>query len=98
MPLGWNLFFELRYDNNGNKIEDFIFNNEPYSNSKILITGKNFDKHFLIEPDPGWKNYNAVIKKRNKLAKLYIKNTSIDTSASLGKSKRIVVFGLKGFG
>ena len=40
--LGKNLFFELRYDNNGNKIEDFIFNNEPYSNSKILITGKNF--------------------------------------------------------
>ena len=40
--LGKNLFFELRYDNNGNKIKDFIFNNEPYSNSKILITGKNF--------------------------------------------------------
>ena len=40
--LGKNLFFELRYDNNGDKIEDFIFNNEPYSNSKILITGKNF--------------------------------------------------------
>ena len=37
--LGKILFFELRYDNNGNKIKDFIFNNEPYSNSKILITG-----------------------------------------------------------
>ncbi len=36
------IFVELRYDNNGNKIKDFIFNNEPYSNSKILITGKNF--------------------------------------------------------
>ena len=40
--LGKNLFFELRYDDKGNKIEDFILNRKPYNNSKILITGKNF--------------------------------------------------------
>ena len=40
--LGKNLFFELRYDDKGNEIKDFILNNKPYNNSKILITGKNF--------------------------------------------------------
>jgi len=40
--LGKNLFFEMRYDNNGNKIKDFILNQEPYNKSKILIAGKNF--------------------------------------------------------
>ena len=40
--LGKNLFFELRYDDKKNKIEDFILNQKLYDNSKILITGKNF--------------------------------------------------------
>ena len=40
--LGKNLFFEMRYDQSGNLIEDFILNKNPYDNSKILITGKNF--------------------------------------------------------
>tara|TARA_B100000965_G_scaffold85870_1_gene69471 strand:- start:388 stop:993 length:606 start_codon:yes stop_codon:yes gene_type:complete len=40
--LGKNLFFELRYDDKGNKIHDFVLNRKPYDNSKILITGKNF--------------------------------------------------------
>ena len=40
--LGKNLFFELRYDDKGNEIKDFILNNKPHNNSKILITGKNF--------------------------------------------------------
>jgi 3-isopropylmalate/(R)-2-methylmalate dehydratase small subunit len=40
--LGKNLFFEIRYDNDGEEIKDFIFNQEPYNKSKILITGKNF--------------------------------------------------------
>ena len=40
--LGKNLFFEMRYDNNGIEIKDFILNQEPYNKSKILITGKNF--------------------------------------------------------
>jgi len=40
--LGKNLFFEMRYDDNGKKIEDFVLNKEPYNNSSILLTGKNF--------------------------------------------------------
>ena len=40
--LGKNLFFEMRYDDNGNKIGDFILNRDPFTNSKILIAGKNF--------------------------------------------------------
>jgi 3-isopropylmalate/(R)-2-methylmalate dehydratase small subunit len=40
--LGKNLFFEMRYDESGKEIENFILNNEPYTNSKILIAGKNF--------------------------------------------------------
>ena len=40
--LGKNLFFEMRYDDNGKKIEDFILNKEPFNKSNILITGKNF--------------------------------------------------------
>ena len=40
--LGKNLFFEMRYDDNGNEIKDFILNQNPFNNSKILIAGKNF--------------------------------------------------------
>ena len=40
--LGKNLFFEMRYDDYGNEIKDFILNQEPHNQSKILITGKNF--------------------------------------------------------
>ena len=40
--LGKNLFFEMRYDDNGNEIKDFILNQEPHNKSKILIAGKNF--------------------------------------------------------
>ena len=40
--LGKSLFFEMRYDDNGNEIKDFILNQEPHNQSKILIAGKNF--------------------------------------------------------
>jgi 3-isopropylmalate/(R)-2-methylmalate dehydratase small subunit len=40
--LGKNLFFEMRYEDNGNEIKDFILNQKPHNQSKILITGKNF--------------------------------------------------------
>ena len=40
--LGKNLFYEMRYDQSGKEINDFILNNSPYDNSKILIAGKNF--------------------------------------------------------
>jgi len=40
--LGKNLFFEMRYNDKGKKISDFVLNQEPYNKSKILVTGKNF--------------------------------------------------------
>ena len=40
--LGKSLFFEMRYDDNGKKIEEFVLNKRPYNNSPILIVGKNF--------------------------------------------------------
>ena len=40
--LGKSLFFEMRYDDNGKKIENFILNQKPYDSSPILLVGKNF--------------------------------------------------------
>ena len=40
--LGKNLFYEMRYDEKGNLIKDFILNKKPFSESKILLAGKNF--------------------------------------------------------
>ena len=40
--LGKNLFYEMRFDEKGKPISGFILDNDPYNNSKILITGKNF--------------------------------------------------------
>jgi len=40
--LGKSLFYEMRYDETGKKIEEFMLNKEPYGNSSILLTGKNF--------------------------------------------------------
>ena len=40
--LGKSLFYELRFDENNIKTGDFILDTEPYKDSKILITGKNF--------------------------------------------------------
>ena len=40
--LGKNLFFEMRYDQNGNEIKDFILNRENYSKASIIVGGANF--------------------------------------------------------
>ena len=40
--LGISLFYEMRYDENGKIIKDFILNKDPYNKSKILLAGKNF--------------------------------------------------------
>ena len=40
--LGKNLFYEMRYNEKGKLINDFILNTSPFNNSKILIAGKNF--------------------------------------------------------
>ena len=40
--LGKGLFYEMRYDEKGKIIKDFVLHKEPYNKSKILIAGKNF--------------------------------------------------------
>ena len=40
--LGKNLFFEMRYDQNGNEIKDFILNKDHYSKASIIVGGANF--------------------------------------------------------
>ena len=40
--LGKNLFHEMRYDEKGIEIDQFILNKAPYNKSKILIAGQNF--------------------------------------------------------
>ncbi|MFQ8431650.1 3-isopropylmalate dehydratase small subunit [Amaricoccus sp. W119] len=40
--LGKNLFDEMRYDREGNEIEDFVLNKPAYREAKILVAGENF--------------------------------------------------------
>ena len=56
--LGENLFFEMRYDQNGNKIKDFILNREHYSKASIIVGGANFGCGSSREHAP-WAIYEA---------------------------------------
>jgi 3-isopropylmalate/(R)-2-methylmalate dehydratase small subunit len=40
--LGKNLFDEMRYDNDGNEIPDFVLNQPAYRKAQILVAGDNF--------------------------------------------------------
>jgi 3-isopropylmalate/(R)-2-methylmalate dehydratase small subunit len=40
--LGKNLFFEMRYDADGNEVEDFVLNQPAYRDATILVAGDNF--------------------------------------------------------
>jgi 3-isopropylmalate/(R)-2-methylmalate dehydratase small subunit len=40
--LGKNLFDEMRYDDGGNEIPDFVLNKPAYRNARILVAGENF--------------------------------------------------------
>ena len=40
--LGKSLFFEMRYDEHGEKVSDFILSKAPYDKTSILLGGKNF--------------------------------------------------------
>ncbi|MBS1302396.1 3-isopropylmalate dehydratase small subunit [Loktanella sp. SALINAS62] len=40
--LGVNLFDEMRYDDNGDEIPDFVLNKPQYRNAEILVAGDNF--------------------------------------------------------
>ena len=40
--LGKNLFDEMRYDDDGKEIPEFVLNKPAYRNAQILVTGDNF--------------------------------------------------------
>lgn len=40
--LGVNLFDEMRYDDKGNEIADFVLNQPAYRHAEILVAGENF--------------------------------------------------------
>jgi 3-isopropylmalate/(R)-2-methylmalate dehydratase small subunit len=40
--LGKSLFFEMRYDDNGKELPDFVLNQPPYRKAEILVAGDNF--------------------------------------------------------
>ncbi|SPF81116.1 3-isopropylmalate dehydratase small subunit [Pseudoprimorskyibacter insulae] len=40
--LGVNLFDEMRYDRQGNEIEDFVLNKPQYREASVLVAGDNF--------------------------------------------------------
>ena len=37
--LGKGLFFEMRYDEDGKKIQEFVLNKEPFTSSPLLLVG-----------------------------------------------------------
>ncbi len=40
--LGKGLFSEMRYDDDGNEVPDFVLNKPAYKNARILVAGDNF--------------------------------------------------------
>lgn len=40
--LGKNLFFEMRYDDKGGEVSDFVLNRPAYRKAQILVAGANF--------------------------------------------------------
>ncbi len=40
--LGKSLFHEMRFDQEGNEVPEFVLNKPAYRNAKILVTGENF--------------------------------------------------------
>ncbi len=40
--LGKSLFFEMRYDQDGKEVDDFVLNQPAYRKAQILVTGENF--------------------------------------------------------
>ncbi len=40
--LGSSLFYEMRYDEKGEEVSEFVLNKPAYRNAKILVAGENF--------------------------------------------------------
>jgi 3-isopropylmalate/(R)-2-methylmalate dehydratase small subunit len=40
--LGKSLFFEMRYDDDGKELPNFVLNQKPYRNAEVIVAGDNF--------------------------------------------------------
>ena len=107
--LGKNLFFEMRYDDQGNEINDFVLNNDPYKQSKILITGKNFGCGSSREHAP-WSLLDFGIRVviapsfadiffnncfKNGILPIVLKDDQIKELATLAKNKKEITVNLE---
>jgi 3-isopropylmalate/(R)-2-methylmalate dehydratase small subunit len=59
--LAKGLFYDLRFDENGNPKSDFVLDQPAYKNAKILITGRNFGCGSSREHAP-WALLDAGIR------------------------------------
>ena len=107
--LGKSLFFELRYDEQGNPLKEFVLNQEPYSQSKVLIGEKNFGcgssrEHapwslldfgikVVIAPSFADIFYNNCFK--NGILPIVLKDEEIKELAELSKEKKEITINLE---
>ena len=84
--LGKNLFDEMRYDDNGNEIPDFVLNKPAYRNAQILVSGDNFGCGSSREHAP-WPMPNAVPMPPSPLIWKIRKSPVRMAAASSSKSK-----------
>ncbi|WP_440679231.1 3-isopropylmalate dehydratase small subunit [Candidatus Pelagibacter sp. HIMB1517] len=106
--LGKSLFFELRYDEQGNPLKEFVLNQEPYNQSKVLIGEKNFGcgssrEHapwslldfgikVVIAPSFADIFYNNCFK--NGILPIVLKDEEIKELAELSKEKKEITINL----
>jgi len=107
--LGKSLFFELRYDEQGNPLKEFVLNQEPYNQSKILIGEKNFGcgssrEHapwslldfgikVVIAPSFADIFYNNCFK--NGILPIILKDEEIKELAELSREKKEITINLE---
>ena len=107
--LGKSLFFELRYDEQGNPLKEFVLNQEPYNQSKVLIGEKNFGcgssrEHapwslldfgikVVIAPSFADIFYNNCFK--NGVLPIVLKDDEIKELAELSKEKKEITINLE---
>lgn len=107
--LGKSLFFELRYDEQGNPLKEFVLNQEPYNQSKVLIGEKNFGcgssrEHapwslldfgikVVIAPSFADIFYNNCFK--NGILPIVLKDGEIKELAELSKEKKEITINLE---
>lgn len=73
--LGNNVFHDMRYDENGEPMQDFVLNQDKYKHSKILISRKNFGCGSSREHAP-WalKDFGIVCIIANSFADIFNNN------------------------